>query len=133
MQSGKNTQEYQKVKKSFPKLTAAIAGVIGRISGELLAAGLITSGQKEKAGNSTRDASDRASDLVSLILSKIEQDSQNFYAFVDILKEDLDTFQPVLNHMGVSTGKLDINLTLIHIILNSLHIKTSESKLVLVT
>ena len=108
MSSGKNTQEYQKVKKSFPKIAAAIAGVIGPTSNELLAAGLITNGQKEKARNSTRDADDRASDLVSLILNKIEQDSQNFYAFVRVLKEDLDTFQTVLDHMGVSTGKLDI-------------------------
>ena len=108
MSSGRNTQEYQKVKKSFPKIAAAIAGVIGPTSNELLAAGLITNGQKEKARNSTRDADDRASDLVSLILNKIEQDSQNFYAFVRVLKEDLDTFQTVLDHMGVSTGKLDI-------------------------
>ena len=106
MASGKNTPEYQKVKKSFPRLTAAIAGVIGQTCNYLLAAGLITNGQRERerARNGTVDASDRTSDIVSLILNKVEQDSRSLYKFVDVLKEDLDSFQTVLDHMGVSTG-----------------------------
>ena len=104
MATGKNSPEYQKVKKSFPKLTKAIAVVIGPTCDYLLAAGLITNGQKAKAKNGMIDANDRASDLVSLILSKVEQDEKYFYTFVDVLKEDLDTFQTVLNHMGISTG-----------------------------
>ena len=104
MATGKNSPEYQKVKKSFPKLTKAISGVIGPTCDYLLAAGLITNGQKAKAKNGMIDANDRASELVSLILNKVEQDEKYFYTFVDVLKEDLDTFKTVLNHMGVSTG-----------------------------
>ena len=108
MASGKNTEEYRKVKKSFAKISAAIAGVIGPTCNELLSVGLITNGQKEAARNGMIGASDRASDLVSLILNKVDQDSQNFYTFVEVLKGDLETFQTVLDHMGVSTGKLDL-------------------------
>ena len=104
MATGKNSPEYQKVKESFPKLTKAISGVTRLTCDYLLAAGLITNGQWAKAKNGMIDANDRASDLVSLILNKVEQDEKYFYTFIDVLKEDLDTFQPVLNHMGVATG-----------------------------
>ena len=116
MASGQNTPEYQKVKKSFPKLTSAISRVIGPTCEQLLAAGLITDGQKAKAKNGMIDASDRASELVSLILAKVAEESRNFYTFVGVLKEDLDSFRVVLNHMGVSTGK--ILVTLMYLILD---------------
>ena len=102
MPSGKNTQEYQKVKKSYAKISAAIAGVIDSTSNELLAVGLITNGQKAAAGNVMIAASNRASDLALLILNKVQEDSKNFYTFVEVLQGDLGSFQTVLDHMGVS-------------------------------
>ena len=115
MASGKNTEEYGKVKKSFAKISKAIAGVIGPTCNELLSVGLITNDQKEAARNGMISVGDRASDVVSLILSKVDQDSQNFYTFVEVLKGDLDTFKTVLDHMGVSTGKLDLTIIILYI------------------
>ena len=107
MASGKNTDEYKTIKKSFAKLSAAISPVLSSTADQLLSTDLINNSQKQKAKNPNTDANDRASELMSLILTKIDQDSSNFYKFVDVLKEDLDSFKTVLAHMGISDGKLE--------------------------
>ena len=73
--------------------------------GDLLAEGLITNDQKDEARNDKISAKKRAADLVSLILNKVEQDTQNFKKLVVLLKQDLDTFDTVLKHMGISDGE----------------------------
>ena len=107
MSYGRNTKEYQRVKTSFPNLSAALAmeGVIDLVCGRLVAKGLINNDQRRKASNGMIDANTRASDLTSLLLNKVEQNKKNFQTLVQVLQQDRDTFGPVLEHMGVTDGE----------------------------
>ena len=105
MPYGKNTPEYQTVKKYNPQISSAMMGVLDSVCEQLLAEGLITSDQNNEARNDKIGARKRAGDLVSWILNKMEQDSQNFQILVKVLQKDPDTFQTVLKHMGISDGE----------------------------
>ena len=104
MPRGKNTKEYQTVKKSYPDLSDAIAGpeVIDWVCERLLAKGLITDGQRAAASNGFVTAKNRASTVTGLLLNKVEQDTKNFQMLVDVLQQDTDTFGTVLEQMGVT-------------------------------
>ena len=101
MPRGKNTHEYQTVKKSYPELSDAIAKVIEWVSERFLSKGLITDGQKDAAINGHVSAKNRASTVTSLLLSKVEQDTKYFQTLVGVLQQDMDTFGTVLEQMGV--------------------------------
>ena len=101
MPRGKNTKEYQTVKKSYPNLSDAIASVIEWACERLLAKGLITDSQRAAASNGFVDAKNRASTVTGLLLTKIEQDTKYFQMLVDVLQQDMDTFGTVLEQMGV--------------------------------
>ena len=102
MARGKNTKEYQTVKKSYPNLSDAIANVIEWACGRLLAKGLITDDQRAAASNGFVNAKSRASTITSLLLNKVEQDTKYFQMLVDVLQQDMDTFGTVLEQMGVT-------------------------------
>ena len=105
MSYGKNTDEYKTLKKNFSKLSATLAGVIDSVCGQLMDKGLITSDQRDEASNSMIGARKRASDLASLLLNKVEQDKKNSQKLIGVLKEDPETFGPLLKHMGVGDSK----------------------------
>ena len=75
--------------------------VIVSVSEQLLAKDLITSNEKVKACNGMIEAKLRASDLVSSILNKVDLDTQNYEKFIGVPKQDLGTFRPVLEDMGI--------------------------------
>ena len=111
MASGKNTKEYQTVKKNYPSLSNAMASVtvIEWACERLLAAGLITDGQKDAASNGFINAKNRASTVTGLLLNKVEQDIKYFQMLVDVLQQDLDTFGTVLKQMGVTVDDGEYN------------------------
>ena len=109
MSCGKNTKEYQTVKKSYPDLSDAIASVIEWASERLLAKDLITDGQKDAANNGFVSAKNRASTVTGLLLSKVEQDTKYFQMLVDVLQQDMDTFGTVLKQMGVTVDDGEYN------------------------
>ena len=104
MARGKNTKEYQTVKKSYPNLSDAIASVIEKACERLLAAGLINDGQRAAASNGFVDARNRASTVTGLLLNKVEQDTKYFQMLVDVLQQDMDTFGTVLEQMGITVN-----------------------------
>ena len=102
MPRGKNTDEYRKVKKSYPDLSNAIAKDIDSVSERLLSEGLITDGQKDAAISGHATAKNRASTVTGLLLSKVEQDTKYFQTIVSVLQQDTVTFGTVLEQMGVT-------------------------------
>ena len=102
MDFGKNTKEYQIVMKNYPNLSFAMASVIEWACERLLAAGLITDGQKDAASNEFINAKNRASTVTGLLLNKVEQDTKYFQMLVDVLQQDMDTFGIVLEQMCVT-------------------------------
>jgi hypothetical protein len=81
---------------STSDVTNAIKGDIGPLSSELADHGLISAGNHESAMNIMIDASHRASQLVSLIRTKIELSPGNFHKFVCILLKRASVHHEIL-------------------------------------
>ena len=107
MPNGKNTHEYITLKANFSKLSAALAmkGVIDSVCGQLMDVGLINGDQRDEVSNGMIGAKTRASDLVSLLLNKVEQDTKYYKKLTGVLQQDRDIFGTVLEHMGVTDGE----------------------------
>ena len=96
--SGKNTREYQRLRKCNAKLRRVFLDTIGDgICAELVSRGLINDDQSRRV----RISSDGASDLVSLLLNRVDQDSKNFYKLIDVLEHDREptTYTTVLQDL----------------------------------
>jgi hypothetical protein len=93
---GSNTPEYRAMIQSTSDVTIAIKGDIGPLSDELAEHGLITAGNHESAMNTMIDASQRASQLVSLIRTKIQLSPGNFHKFVDVLLKRVSAHRDIL-------------------------------------
>ena len=94
--SGKNTREYQRLRKCNAKLRRAFLDTIGDgICAELVSCGLISDDQSRRV----RKSSDGASDLVSLLLNRVDQDSKKFYKLIDVLDREPTTYSTVLQDL----------------------------------
>ena len=93
--------------KNYPNLSDAIASNIEWTCERLLAADLITDGQRDAGRNGFVDAKNRASTVTGLLQNKVEQDTKYFQMLVDVLQQDLDTFGMVLKQMGVTVDDGD--------------------------
>lgn len=82
---GTNTPEYRAMIQSTSDLTSAVKDDIGPLSNELLSQGLIATDNQAAAINQMIDASQRASQLVSLVRTRVQLNPGNFHKFVRIL------------------------------------------------
>ena len=81
-----NTREYELFRKNFDKLCEGIGDALGEVAAKAFAKRLISSVNVEKAGMPTRTVFERSSDLVRLLLSRIERNTDEFYTILDIFK-----------------------------------------------
>ena len=88
--------EYQCFLDCIPELRLSVKADLSALSGELLAARLIHPEKESSLRNRNVDEADRAADLVSLVLGKIEEDSANYHVFVKILKKDQPQYKTVI-------------------------------------
>ena len=101
MSSGKNTNEYRKLIEVTPALSALLTdGNVIALSQKLLTAGLISRANNGQMMNHFVDAEIRAAKLVSMVTTKVELNKQNFYKFLEILKEEKDTYSPILDKLS---------------------------------
>jgi hypothetical protein len=77
-------------------LKSAFKHNLNEISGQLLSKGLITSDQDCQLRNEVRPKSNRAAELVDLVLSKVELDSGSYHTFIECLEEDQENNQQIL-------------------------------------
>lgn len=98
--SGKNTQEYQKMVAITPELTDLLADGtnVVRLSQELFGGEiqLISKSNNREMANLSVPADVRAAQLVGMVTTKVELNSQNFYKFVEALKKDEVTYGTIL-------------------------------------
>ena len=85
--------------KMTPKLTDIAAENIITLGRRLHKAGLIDVYTERSMRNLMVSSQRRAAELVSLVTNKVEQDSQNFQKFLQVLEEDLDTDNDVAQEM----------------------------------
>ena len=101
MASGKNTPQYRKILEYTPSLTDVLANGtnIVRLAGELVRAGLINKANERKMLNTAVDADIRAAELISMVTTKVDLNSQNFTTFLEVLGKDQATYGDILTNM----------------------------------
>lgn len=82
------TVEYQTLILCTPKLRTAASSDLTRLSGCLLAKGLISRDNDSELRNRHTEVADRAARLVELVQQKVNLDTQNYTKFIEILKEN---------------------------------------------
>ena len=84
---GKNSSEYKIVRILFGLIVKRSQYVLSVLANELFSKDLISVYEHGKATNNNQPAFDRASVLISSILTKIENDSSYYSTFVEALRE----------------------------------------------
>ena len=85
---------------------------------------LISSGNYSKIRNRMHSESDRAADLVALILEKVERKAQNYHVFIRVLEGDFSQYSDILSklqqtYIQKQQGML-VNCTLLSLALHTL-------------
>ena len=91
-----NTVEFKKIKISQEALMCAVQDNLITLSIALSSKELITFENGEYIRNESISQSTRAAKLVSLVVNKVLQDSQNYHIFVKILKEKGAVYKEVI-------------------------------------
>ena len=106
-----DTAEYRTICECTPDLKTAVEGHIPYVSGHLLANHLISSDQEVELSNTMLTECGKAALLVQFVRNKVEQNSENYQSFVNILKKDKMTFQDILKCLNdTSLPYLHLNL-----------------------
>ena len=87
------------MKDCVPQLRHSVKANILTLGGELLAARLISDEHEERLRDTNVNERERAAKLVSLVLNKVQEASQHYHAFVDILKKDLSQHETVIQQL----------------------------------
>ena len=88
--------EYECFLDCVPKLRLSVTANLLALSGELLAARLISPANETSLRNRNVNEEERAADLVNFVLHKIQEDSANYHVFVNILKKDPTQYNTVI-------------------------------------
>ena len=91
-----NTREYRTIIQCTPELTAALKSDLIPLSGELLAAGLISDDNSAAIRSQFVSSSERAAQLVGLVRNRISLDTANYHSFVRVLKQREDDHRDIL-------------------------------------
>ena len=100
--SGSNSGEYSKLVGVTAKLVDLLANGnnVVTLSQELQTAGLINRANNRDLCNVHVSSTVRAAELVRMMTTKVEHNSQHYTTFVDILKKDTATYEDILRDMG---------------------------------
>ena len=100
------TVEYQTLISGTSKLRTAVSSDLIRLSGCLLAKGLISRDNDSELRNRHIEIADRAARLVELIQQKVNLDPQNYIKFIEVLKEDNCQYSGILKFLNDSYSSL---------------------------
>ena len=93
---GQNTPEHRTLITCTAHLSKAVRADIHTLSGELLGDGLITSENRDWLNNDAVNLSRRASELVSMVATKVELDASNFHLFIKTLMKRVKAHREIL-------------------------------------
>ena len=82
------------------ELRAAVSNSLIQLSGYLLARGLITRDNDSYLRNEMSSMASRAANLVELIQRRVQLDPQNYFKFINILKEDSAYYSDILRRLS---------------------------------
>ena len=95
-----DTAEYKTIIHCTPDVRTAVEHHLTDLSGHLLAKLLINSGQDKKLRNKTQTECERVAALVEFVADKVEENSDNYHSFINVLEEDKMAFQVILKRMN---------------------------------
>ena len=98
--AGAIAAEFESMKDCVPELRLSAKTNLLSLSGELLAARLISDENEESTRNRNVNEAARAADLVSLIIDKVREDPRNFHKFLRILKKNYQQYESVINKLN---------------------------------
>ena len=82
------------------ELRNAVSNNLIQLSGHLLARGLITMEKHDELRNKMLPEASRAANLVELVQREVRLDPQNYFKFINILKEDIASYSNILRHLS---------------------------------
>lgn len=88
--------EYNALCDCIPALRISAQANLISLSGELLAARIISAEKERGLRNRNVNEDERAADLVDLVLLKVEEDSENFNKFMKILYKHREQYKTVI-------------------------------------
>ena len=91
-----NTPEYRTIIQCTPELTTALKHDLVPLSGELLAAGLISDDNHAAVCNQFIDAANRAAQLVGFVRNRVYLDVANYHSFIRVLTHREDDHKHIL-------------------------------------
>ena len=91
-----DTPEYNALCDCVPALRISAKANLLSLSGELLAARIISVDKERGLRNRNVDVGERAAELVDLVLLKVQEDHENFNKFMKILCKDRDQYKTVI-------------------------------------
>ena len=91
-----DTPEYNTLCDCVPVLRISAKTNLLSLSGELLAARIISVDTERGLRNRNVDVGERAAELVDLVLLKVQEDHENFNKFMNILCKDRDQYKTVI-------------------------------------
>ena len=93
---GSNTPEYYTLIGCTSELTNAVKPHLESLSDELLANGFISSDNQENLCNHFIDKTTRASQLISVVRTRVQLNERNFYRFIGILLKTARHYRDIL-------------------------------------
>jgi hypothetical protein len=91
-----DTPEYNALCDCVPALRISAQANLLSLSGELLAARIISVDKERDLRNRHVDVGDRAAEFVDLVLLKVQEDHKNFNEFMKILYKEKDQYKTVI-------------------------------------
>lgn len=84
---GTRTRQYVTLKSQFDKLVTCVEGSVGEVARKAFANNLVNRSTLEAASNQHHGTQERATNLLLVILGKIEERADHFDTFTEILRE----------------------------------------------
>ena len=112
------TSEYQTIMRCTPQLVAAIQDDLTMLSVHLQSKGLITVDQGDQLRKGLHPKSNRAADLVKLVLNRVELNSGSYRTFIECLEENNQSNRHILEILSGSYASVK-NFT-VHCIMKGL-------------
>ena len=98
--------EYRTLLRLTADIELAVKDHLFEIGGKLVASELLTPSQYKEIRNTHNSVDLRAADLVGYVQTKVEQNSQHYHAFVDVLGRDLAQYNDILKKLKAMYNSL---------------------------
>ena len=94
-----NSIEYNCMLDCTPELRRSVEPNLLSLCADLLAFRLINDDKEKSLRNKSVDEPDRAAELVSLVVHKVQENPSNYHVFMDILKKDERRYNTIISQL----------------------------------